>query len=189
MQKTAKQFLDLLESQQLLAPDILGELRRQVSESKSRLTSELLARLLVDNGHLTKFQATKLIAELSASSAKGPTSSSSTPSDELGFAEDPLASKQSPNSGATPAPVAKVFVDDDSEIKSAQPPSDAVPVEISPAGVTPTDGQPLVPATKKNLGDTKAKRSSRKTTPPSAPPPHIAPSPPPRSAPHPQANP
>lgn len=189
MQKTAKQFLDLLESQQLLAPDILGELRRQVSESKSRLTSELIARLLVDNGHLTKFQATKLIAELSASSAKGPTSSSSTPSDELGFAEDPLASKQSPNSGAPPAPVAKVFVDDDGEIKSAQPPSDAVPVEISPAGVTPTDGQPLVPATKKNLSDTKTKRSSRKTAPPSDSPPDMPLRPRRVSAPQSKANP
>ena len=64
MQKKPKPFIDLLESKHLLAPEIVEELRKQVAESKTRLTPELLAKLLVDNGHLTKFQATKLIAEL-----------------------------------------------------------------------------------------------------------------------------
>ena len=61
----AKQFIDLLEAQGLLSPDIVEELRRQVEESKSRITPATLARLLVENGHLTKFQATKLVSELS----------------------------------------------------------------------------------------------------------------------------
>ena len=64
MQKLAKQFIELLDSKQLLAPDILEELQRQIADSTTRLTPELIAKLLVDNGHLTKFQATKLIAEI-----------------------------------------------------------------------------------------------------------------------------
>ena len=60
----AKQFVDQLEAQGLLAPEIVEELRRQVEESKSRITPAALARLLVENGHLTKFQATKLVSDL-----------------------------------------------------------------------------------------------------------------------------
>lgn len=93
MQKLAHQFIDLLDSQQLLSPEILDELRRQVAESKTKLSPELLAKLLVDNGHLTKFQATKLIGQI-----KEPTDSDAQPDtneptttgledDELGFAD------------------------------------------------------------------------------------------------------
>ena len=63
MQVQAKQFIEQLAAQQLLSPTIIEELRRQVAEVKSRLTPEMIAKLLVDNGHLTKFQATKLIAD------------------------------------------------------------------------------------------------------------------------------
>ena len=59
----AQQFVDKLENSGLLHPDIISELRRQLADSKGRVTVEQLAKLLVDNGHLTKFQATKLIAE------------------------------------------------------------------------------------------------------------------------------
>ncbi len=62
---SAKQFIDKLEKLALLSPDILEELRRQVQDSKARITAGTLARLLVDNGHLTKFQATKLISDMS----------------------------------------------------------------------------------------------------------------------------
>lgn len=165
MQKTAKQFLDLLESQQLLAPDILGELRRQVGESKSRLTSELIARLLVDNGHLTKFQATKLIAELNVVSPKGPATSTKPPSDDLGFAEDLPASQRSSNSADAPSHVAKVFLDDDGGDKSEEQPIDVVPVGVVPTEMTPVEVVPLVPGVKQGrLSGTKNKRSSTADT-------------------------
>ncbi len=112
MQKPAKQFIDLLESQQLLAPDILEELRRQVAESKTRLTTELLAKLLVDNGHLTKFQATKLIAEIKEPSASTKNKVDAiVDEDELGLAEE-ISAKPSvgKNSGKQ---VAAVFSDDE----------------------------------------------------------------------------
>lgn len=112
MQKKATQFIEVLEAQELLAPEITEELRRQVADSKSRLTPELLAKLLVDNGHLTKFQATKLIAEL-----KGPENDDApdqNEDDELGLADSATMGASKP--GAEPqSTVAAVFIDDDED--------------------------------------------------------------------------
>ncbi|RMF43596.1 MAG: serine/threonine protein kinase, partial [Planctomycetota bacterium] len=129
MQQKATQFIDLLERKQLLAPEIVEELRRQVAEAKTRLTPELLAKLLVDNGHLTKFQATKLIAEAKELSDALPeeavapqpaapsTGSTGTPgdADELGFAPDPegeIAEESVVDLEEEP-PVAAVFIDEE----------------------------------------------------------------------------
>jgi outer membrane protein assembly factor BamB len=63
----ASQFIALLESRGLLDPEIIVELHRQVEQSKGRITPEAIAKLLVENGQLTRFQATKLITELNQS--------------------------------------------------------------------------------------------------------------------------
>ncbi len=63
----ASQFIALLESRGLLDPEIIVELYRQVEQSKVRVTPEAIAKLLVDNGQLTRFQATKLVTELNES--------------------------------------------------------------------------------------------------------------------------
>ncbi len=109
MQLPAKQFIDLLESQQLLSDEIVEELRRQVRESKTKLSSERLAKLLVENGHLTKFQATKLIAQVSGPAAEGSNASPSrsTDDEELGLAHEPESVSQ------VPANVATVYMDDE----------------------------------------------------------------------------
>ncbi len=60
----AKQFVEKLAARQMLMPEVVEELRAQVASNKSRLSPELIVRTLVDRGHLTKFQATKLIAEI-----------------------------------------------------------------------------------------------------------------------------
>ncbi|MCA9128069.1 MAG: PQQ-binding-like beta-propeller repeat protein [Planctomycetales bacterium] len=115
MQQQAQQFIELLVSQQLLAPEIVEELRRQVSESKTRLSAELLAKLLVDNGHLTKFQATKLIAALREPDDGGQQEEPARSDDELGFATDDESdgdSVKSPKQRSAPK-VAAVFVDDE----------------------------------------------------------------------------
>jgi outer membrane protein assembly factor BamB len=117
IQPQAKQFIDLMERQQLLSPDVLDELRRQVAESKTRLSSELIAKLLVENGHLTKFQATKLIAELKdAGDSSSSVSAVQTEDeeDELGFADEQPA-KHKPVRSSSPASsqVAQVIVDDE----------------------------------------------------------------------------
>lgn len=89
MQPLANKFIELLESKQLLSDDVLVELRKHVAESKVKLSPELIAKLLVDNGHLTKFQATKLVAELTAGGSLPTPSTSQSPkssNEELGFA-------------------------------------------------------------------------------------------------------
>ncbi|AMV35518.1 outer membrane biogenesis protein BamB [Pirellula sp. SH-Sr6A] len=72
----ATAFIRLLESRGLLDPEIIQELYRQVETSKVRVTPEAIAKLLVENGQLTRFQATKLITELNETldrSANDPT--------------------------------------------------------------------------------------------------------------------
>jgi outer membrane protein assembly factor BamB len=66
VQVQALKFIDLLDAQDLLSPEIVDELRRQASDGQSRLTPELIASLLVDNGHLTRFQASKALSDLSS---------------------------------------------------------------------------------------------------------------------------
>ena len=61
---SASQFIQMLESKGLLDPESIKELQRMVEQSKVRVTPEALARILVENGQLTRFQATKLITEL-----------------------------------------------------------------------------------------------------------------------------
>lgn len=74
---SASQFIIMLESKGLLDPEIILELNRQVEQSKVRVTPEAIARLLVENGQLTRFQATKLVTELNeklGSAGSDPTS-------------------------------------------------------------------------------------------------------------------
>jgi hypothetical protein len=63
---SAREFLDRLENDGLLEPAIIADLRRQVSEASRGVSAESLAKLLVDNGHLTRFQASKIVAEVTA---------------------------------------------------------------------------------------------------------------------------
>ena len=106
----ANKFIDLLESENLLDPEMIDELRRQVSQSGNRLPVETLAKLLVDNEQLTKFQATRLVSRLKAYNADPGTSD---PVDELTFAdENDTAGAQYDQ--ANP-PVASIVDDEDIE--------------------------------------------------------------------------
>lgn len=134
-QQQAKQFIELVESKQLLSPEIVDELHKQVAESKTRLTPELLAKLLVDNGHLTKFQATKLIAELkeqtadASQNAEGFAAEADEPEEEeLGFAPEPETAEDEPAPASEDQNIAPVFADE------AQPQIAQV-VEVEPVEV------------------------------------------------------
>ncbi len=61
---SALQFINMLENKGLLDPESIEELHRQVEQSKGRVTPEAIARVLVENQQLTRFQATKLVTEL-----------------------------------------------------------------------------------------------------------------------------
>ncbi len=62
----AHELIDLLERRGLLDQEIIEALRDQLAQSGRKVTPETVAKLLVDNEHLTRFQATKLIGELRA---------------------------------------------------------------------------------------------------------------------------
>src|SRR3954471_14791550 len=63
MSAISKKVLDLAEQQGLLDGKAIAELRRQVAESKFVVTPEAIAKVLVDHGHLTPFQARKLVSQ------------------------------------------------------------------------------------------------------------------------------
>ena len=55
----AEKFIDRLQRQGLLEEKVIAELREQIADSRFVITPEAVAKLLVDNGHLTTFQARK----------------------------------------------------------------------------------------------------------------------------------
>jgi outer membrane protein assembly factor BamB len=65
----AKDLLNRLERLGLLDQEIIEALREQLAQSGARVTPEKIAQLLVENGQLTRFQATKLIGELRSAEA------------------------------------------------------------------------------------------------------------------------
>ncbi|NUQ61329.1 MAG: PQQ-binding-like beta-propeller repeat protein [Pirellulales bacterium] len=65
---SAEQFLDILEKKDLLPPKLLASLRRQIaeaktSEAKARYTAALVAKRLVDAGHLSRLLAQRLLEQ------------------------------------------------------------------------------------------------------------------------------
>jgi outer membrane protein assembly factor BamB len=63
MSALGRKVLDLAEQQGLLDGKAIAELRKQVAESKFVITPEAIAKVLVDHGHLTPFQARKLVSQ------------------------------------------------------------------------------------------------------------------------------
>src|SRR5689334_13348251 len=63
MSAIGRKVLDLAEQQGLLDGKAIAELRKQVAESKFVITPEAIAKVLVDHGHLTAFQARKLVSQ------------------------------------------------------------------------------------------------------------------------------
>jgi len=95
---SASQFIQMLESKGLLDPESIKELQHLVEQSKVRVTPEALARILVENGQLTRFQATKLVTELKEQadpSLGGKSSPASKPSNSSGSVEDLLPPDES----------------------------------------------------------------------------------------------
>ena len=118
----AKQFIDLLESQGLIDKEVIAELRRQLAESKGRVTPEAVAKVLVENGQLTRFQATKLIASLreeqpTSGGEKPPAKSSS--KDDLDLIPDDLLAE--PRSGNDKTPPAAVLIEEESVAPQEEP--------------------------------------------------------------------
>ncbi|MFN9591504.1 MAG: hypothetical protein ACK56G_02200, partial [Pirellulaceae bacterium] len=98
-------------------------MRRQLAESKGRVTPEAVAKVLVENGQLTRFQATKLIASLrddqpTAGSEKPPARSES--KDDLDLIPDDLLAEPR-RSGSDKTPPAAVLIEEESVAPQEEP--------------------------------------------------------------------
>ncbi len=93
---SAELFIDRLEQKGLLDEHVVNDLRRRIAKSHDKkITPEAVAKFLVDKGHLTAFQATKLVNEVAAIQEKMATqrqpdsgSEEKPDADELQFAPD-----------------------------------------------------------------------------------------------------
>lgn len=132
---SASQVLDLAERKGLLDAKVIIDLRRQVAESKFIVTPEAIAKILVDHGHLTPFQARKLVSEAiegnepAAASSPPPVSSTPAPApanpdpsaparpassfdeDSLAQLADEPASASTPSRPSAPPPAEEEIVD------------------------------------------------------------------------------
>ena len=134
----ANELIDRLERLGLLDQEIVEALREQLEQSGTRITPEAVAKLLVDNGQLTHFQATKLIGELrsgeydEAPAAKSDDSDLTAGVDEVEVVEDepvPVDVVAEAEVFATPVEAEPVVVE-------------AVPVEVAAMGVDAMEEAP-----------------------------------------------
>ena len=58
---SAEEFIDILEKKDLLDPELVNELRRRVEQSMAPVSAALLAKRLVDKGHLSRKLAQRLL--------------------------------------------------------------------------------------------------------------------------------
>lgn len=134
-----RELIDRLESSGMLDREIIDALRQQLEESGARVTPEAVVKLLVDNGHLTRFQATKLIGELrsgestepSDASPSGDKPSRGSADSDLVFADEAAAAAAMADDANESA---AILLDDDDDVIAEAVPDDelvaeAVPVE------------------------------------------------------------
>ncbi len=120
---SASQVLDLAERKGLLDAKVIIDLRRQVAESKFVVTPEAIAKILVDHGHLTPFQARKLVSE--ALEGNEPT-----PESPAAPAPTPAAAAPTPppKPAAPPAKPSTVAEDDLlAQLADEEPPTRSIP--------------------------------------------------------------
>jgi hypothetical protein len=58
---SAEEFIDILEKKDLLDPELVDDLRRRVEQSMAPVSAALLAKRLVDKGHLSRKLAQRLL--------------------------------------------------------------------------------------------------------------------------------
>ena len=131
---SASKVLDLAVEQGLLDAKVIAELRKQIADSKFVVTPEAIAKILVDHGHLTPFQARKLV-----------TSALGQPEPAAATASPPAAAKtstklQPPHPKKQDLPDEFSLADDDGNaidpVLATPPPADDIidlePVEPAP---------------------------------------------------------
>ena len=125
----ANELIDRLERLGLLDQEIIEALREQLEQSGTRITPEAVAKLLVDNGQLTHFQATKLIGELRSGEYEEPVAESTDDADlTAGIDEVEVVVEE-----ATEAEPVEVFATPAFEAEPVV--VEAAPVEVAAVGV------------------------------------------------------
>ena len=133
----AKKFLDLLEQQGFLDPSIISDLRKQVTESSIAVSPEVIAKKLVDSGHLTKFQATKLVGQAKEGAAsQGKRKKKRRADDEIVLLEDASEAPQQP----TQKPKKQQRQKPAQQRPVQQRPVQQQPVQQQPQGLQPLGG-------------------------------------------------
>jgi outer membrane protein assembly factor BamB len=139
----ANELIDQLERRGLLDQEIIEALREQLDQGGARVTPEAVAKLLVDNGQLTRFQATKLIGELRS----GEYADESTMA-AAEIVEDDLAAIDIDQDDTT-EPVEAVAVDaEPMEAEVYAEPMEAVPVEAEPVEAVAVDEDGGLPSSR-----------------------------------------
>lgn len=155
---SASKVLDLAVEQGLLEAKVIAELRKQIAESKFVVTPEAIAKILVDHGHLTPFQARKLVSSAvgtnDAPAGAGPVRPAPTPPkpaspatkkpalpDEFSLADDDGNAVPSPAS-APPPPADEII--DLEPVEPAPKPKPAAPAR-QPAPPKPEPPKPAPP--------------------------------------------
>ena len=155
---SASKVLDLAERQGLLDAKVISELRKQVAESKFVVAPEAVAKILVDKGQLTAFQARRLVA-----------SALEDLSEDAAPATPPPAAEK---------PVVKRPVDESDLFLADLSPSSPAPFPSATAPLPATSGPPKPAAAKPPAARPPAPRSAPEepaVAPPVAAPPVAAP--------------
>jgi outer membrane protein assembly factor BamB len=127
----ANELIDRLERLGLLDQEIIEALREQLEQSGTRITPEAVAKLLVDNGQLTHFQATKLIGELRSGEYEEPVADTTADSDLTAGVEEVATVVEE----VTPVEPVATDIFEAEAIPVEAVPVEAVPVEIAAVGV------------------------------------------------------
>ncbi len=136
----ANELIDQLERRGLLDQEIIEALREQLAQGGASVTPEAVAKLLVDNGQLTRFQATKLIGEIRSGEYDEATAvEAAEVGDDLAVLDDAEVAEAVPVEAA----VAEAVPHDDpfADAQSVE----AVPVEAVPVAEAEPIGEPPRP--------------------------------------------
>src|SRR5262245_35976059 len=154
MSALGRKVMDLAEQQGLLDGKAIAELRRQVAESKFVVTPEAIAKVLVDHGHLTPFQARRLVSQA------------------LGDQPDPVEQRAVEKARAKRArePVEELTLAEEPDEKTPPRPAPSQPEEIIDLGLFEAPNKPLPPRPPKAKKPASESPSARQGTKENAPP-------------------
>lgn len=153
---SAEAFLAKLEG--LIEDNIINDLRRQLAQSKTNVTARSIAKLLVDKGKITSFQAKKLLADDDGGSKSKPppppgkskSKKKQPPSDDLALADDDeSADDEIVELSAAASPPQPAAQPGRTKQSSAQPPAGGK----ASGGLKPISGPGLTPLTSDDVID------------------------------------